>query len=196
MATEFKAFEALSDRHKLFVVHYIQENCNASKAMRTSGLAADHSSSAVTRVEAARLLSYPYVRAAIDELMSAEIGSPTESIQRLTIWSRACIDDVVDDEGKLDLAKARENGKIVCIKSITREEWFDKSKGTMVFQVKVELHDAKDAEKTLMKHRGMLNDTINVKQLPEDREELAKLLASELQRTTGKTVREKKGEAN
>lgn len=179
------AFDQLSEFHKAFVMAAVKCNFNASAAYRD---VKPDAAVLTARTEGHRVINRPDVKAALEEWRLETLGSPTESLARMQMWARASIADVTDEDGNLDLVKARETGAIHAIKSITYKTWFDKGKGAEVTQTTVELHDAKDAEKILMKYHGLLVDVIKVKDLPTNPDELAAWLVKEAQRITGRPV--------
>jgi hypothetical protein len=184
----FPAFEACSPKEKAFVLAYLRENCDSTKAMVASGLAEKHESDNGTRLAGWRLRRSEPVAAAIEEIQLAQVGGSAETLQRFARWSATTIEDVLDEEGNLDLEKARRTGAIHAIKAITTKTWYDKGKGCEVTARTVELHDAKDAAKVLAKNQGLLEDTLRIKGLPSEPDALYQRLAETIARKTGRPL--------
>lgn len=183
-----KKFEALAPQHQAFVLALLRTNGNRSQALRVAGLNEGHSNETSTQHVASVMYRRDDVSAAYTELLEENIGSGVESLERMTRMARVTIDDLLDENGKFDVKKARANGSIHMVAGITERKYWDKGLKVEVIQTDVKLHDAKDAEKVLMKYRGMLIDRLKIEDLPEDPKDLTKVLRAELERVTGKKV--------
>lgn len=191
-----KYFDALSELHKKFCLAYIENGCKSVHAARDSGFAGDYH---VLSVTACRLLRRNDIRRALDELREANAMSAVEVLDRHADIARGDMQDVTDEHGRYDHAKAKANRKTHLIKAVTSKTYWDKSLNAEVVEVRAELYPADQAQRTIMKHLGLLADIIAVKKLPEDRDELVDLLKQEIERTTGQKVpsaAELEGKAN
>lgn len=183
-----KTFDALDEREKRFVLAYLANNCVGWKAAKEAGYGHENSSYDTHNVQAVRLLHRATIRAALDEMRQTEHMGAIEVLQRHSEIARVNLDDCLDEEGRLDLKKARSMRKMHLVKSITTRTYWDKGKKAEVTEVTVTAHNAQAAQATLMKYHGLLADVIAVKKLPDNAEELAAMLRAEVERTTGLKV--------
>lgn len=187
-AEKLPNFEACTDQEKSFILSYLRANCDSTQAIRASGLDSEHQHPESARLAGWRMVRRENVRAAIEEIQLAQLGSDSELLQRFQRWSRAKMQDVLDDQGRLDLKKAAENGSDITIKAVTTRRWWDKGVQAEMTETRVELHSAPDAAKVLAKHAGLLEDTLRIKGLPSEPSELYQKLAETIARKTGRPV--------
>jgi hypothetical protein len=89
--------------------------------------------------------------------------SANEALTRLAEHARADMTDFVDEQGRIDLAKAREHGKLHLVKRISNKDG----------SVSVELHDAQTALGRILAEIHLLQGDptsridLNVRNLPE-----------------------------
>jgi hypothetical protein len=194
-----KAFDALDDDLKAFVLEYYVQNYDSMRAVEALGWTKDHTNPLSKYQLAQRTMRREGVREALDELAQDRIMTAQDVLSRHTEIASIDMKDVTDETGALDWAKAKRGGKTRLIKAVTTREWFDKGKGAMVKETRCEMHNAQQAQALIMKHHGLLADILKVKDLPTDPDELTALLAKQVERTTGLKVvsaAEKKEKAN
>lgn len=182
------AFDALPDVDKFFLLEYFRLNGDALAALRSIGADEGHTNPGSIRTAAWRMMQRVDIRYAIDEMMQAGVMSALEVLHRHSEIARADVDELVNEAGELDFSKARAGGKTRLIRAVTQRKWWDKGKNAEVTEVRCELHNAQQAQATLAKYHGLLAETIKVKDLPTDRDELLKMLAHHVKRTTGRDV--------
>lgn len=184
MSAKIRSFEELltecTEPQRRFVLGFIERQLLGSDlkriridSMRAAGYAGDNTSLAR---QAIAILAKPYVRAVIDAWRKSELMGITEMKYRLSGMARASVEDVLDAQGEII------PGMGWLVKAIT----YRYTKAGV--EKRVELHDSKDAIKTMAKIEGALADVLAVKNLPEDPAERFKLLTQEIARTTGRKV--------
>ena len=121
---------SLTHKQQLFVEHYL--TCwNATDAAKRAGY-----SSKTAYSIGSENLTKPEIKAEIDRRLSEAAMSADEVLARLADHARSSLADFMTDEGALDLAKAREAGKLHLLKKI---RW-DKDG-----ELAIELHDPQTA---------------------------------------------------
>lgn len=145
---------ALNARQQTFVDEYLT-TFNATKA----ALAAGYSEKTAHSIGSENLKK-PEIAQAISERLSATAMSRDEVIMRLADMGRGDINDVLNDDGDLDLAKARRAGKTKLIKKWTKKtKTITKGDSTIdEVVVSVEMYSALDALDKLGKHHGLFSD--------------------------------------
>jgi hypothetical protein len=136
--------DQLTTRQRMFVAYYLGEaKFDASKAAGMAGygqpLSASH-----------KLKTHPAIKAAIEAKLDQVGLTADEVLAGLSDMATASIADVLNASGKLDLAKARRNGRIACIKKIQFDD-FGKVKS-------VEMYGRDAALDRLAKIRRMYDD--------------------------------------
>jgi len=141
-----EALPRLTQKQAKWVVAYLSNGGNATKAAKAAGYKGSYRTLAVQGHEN---LKNPKIRAHLAAAM-ADHMTADEVLWRLRAMACSDIDDILDDEDptQVDLNKAREVGQTHLIKEIETEETTDK-KGNVKRKTKVKLHDAKDALKQL-----------------------------------------------
>lgn len=185
MGSRRKGDDGLTDQEGLFVENYLAANCNGTEAARRSGYKGDGDT---LKVQASVLLTRPNVRRALEEKRKAISMSASEVVQRHSEIARASIEDVCDPVAYPELAYARESGKAHLIRKLTVTTRTIPQKNAVPIierNVTVELHNAQEAQRTLMKYHGLLTDLIAVKDLPKDQSELVAVLMKEMARVMG-----------
>jgi phage terminase small subunit len=145
---------SLNARQQVFIDSYLS-TFNATKA----ALAAGYSEKTAHSIGSENLKK-PEIAQAISERLSATAMGRDEVIMRLADMGRGDINDVLDDDGDLDLAKARRNGKTKLIKKWTRKIKTVPTKDGTIEEVttSVEMYSALDALDKLGKHHGLFSD--------------------------------------
>ena len=141
----------LSKKQKLFVEHYLQ--CwNATQAAKDAGYA--EKSASVTGYNNIRK---PSIAAEIKKRIDEVVMSADEALSLLSDQARASLTDIgnVDEDGRFtfDFAKAKKNGKLHLIKSMT----------PAAYGTKIELHNAQRALELIGKAYGLFIDKQEVK---------------------------------
>lgn len=144
----------LSAKQQIFVDTYLT-TFNATQA----ALAAGYSERSARSIGAENLTK-PDIAQAISEHLKASAMGRDEVIMRLADIGRGDIDDVLDEDGDLDLHKARRNGKTRLIKKWTRKVKTVPTKDGTIEEVviSVEMYSALDALDKLGKHHGLFSD--------------------------------------
>lgn len=100
-----------------------------------------------------RMLSHVDVQDRLKRFVEPVMGK-REILERLTEMGRADMADFVNSDGEPDFTHALATGKGRLIRSI---EWTDEGEKTPK-KVRLELHDAKDAQKFMAKLHGMVKE--------------------------------------
>jgi len=119
----------MNNRQKIFVEEYLK-SFNAADAARKAGY-----SERTARAIGAENLTKPDIAAAIRARLDERAMSADEVLDRLADQARNSIDDFLDDDGRLDLLKARAAGKLHLVKKLSSTQ-----QGTTI-----ELYDAQAA---------------------------------------------------
>jgi len=106
----------LSDKQRAFVEEYATNGFNATAAARVAGYAFPDKF-------AYRLVRNTKIREAIEIRFKDRIMTAEEVLARLTEQARGDIGSYVDDEGNVDFAKLREDGKAHLVKSISDSKY-------------------------------------------------------------------------
>lgn len=131
--------EGLTPKQQAFVEAYLANGFNATAAAR-------HLKYANPDRQGYRLLRNVEIAAAIRQELAERAMPADEVLARLAEQGRGTMDDFLDDTGKIDLARARERGKLHLLKSrsVTKEG------------ERIELYSAQEALQLLAKHHGLL----------------------------------------
>ena len=132
------------DRERLFVEEYLR-GWNANEAARRAGYGTPEKA-------APRVLHRPSVQAAIRQRISEKAMSADEVLLRLAEMARGDMGDFLTDGGSINIAKAREAGKLHLVKSFT--EAGDKS------GARIELYDAQAALEKVGKALGLFKERV------------------------------------
>src|SRR5262245_1998959 len=141
----------LSDKQRAFIEHYL--TCwNASEAARRAGYSAKTAASI-----GHENLTKPEIAHAIDARLAELKMSADEVLTRLADHARCSLEDFLSPGGNLDLAKARDGGKLHLIKKHRETRRY--FKGELSEEtVEIELHDAQAALVHLGKHHKLFTD--------------------------------------
>lgn len=175
----------------LFAEEYLRHNCNGTEAARACGHQGTDAALAVT---ASRLLKSAKVQEHLKERRREIAMEVDEIIARLADEARASMEDFLDDDMRLDLAKGKRLRKLHLVKEFSEKvikSWTRKHGAVEIEEQLVErrikLHDAQAAKRILGQYHGILVDRVAV-ELPKDGRELTEVLAGEVERVTGKKV--------
>lgn len=134
----------LKGKKRAFVDQYFICNMNQTKAAKAAGY-----SETSAYNQGYRLMKDDEVLRAIDERMRETAMSADEALARIANHARGTVDDVVGEDGNLDITKARGNGAIHLVKSVTKTEISSDSFSKK--EVKFEMYDAQAALVQIMK---------------------------------------------
>lgn len=124
----------LTDKQQLFVDYYFIYGCNATKAAKAAGY-----SERTARKIGSENLTKLDIAAHIRARMSKVAMQADEVLMHLAEIGRSDFDDVTDDNGNLDLKKARESGTSRLIKRVkTRAITTENSD---IVESEIEMHD-------------------------------------------------------
>jgi phage terminase small subunit len=144
----------LNQRQQDFVVAYLTHG-NATAAAIEAGY-----SEKTAHVIASNLLRNIKVKSKIAEETASRAMPAEEVIWRLSEQARADIGDLMDEDGFIDLAKAKRSKMTRHIRKIRQVQTTD---GEMLNNaIELEIHDAQKALITLAKHYGLLIDRVQV----------------------------------
>lgn len=143
----------LTPKQQKFIEQYFANGFNASKAALDAGYK--------TRQSGAENLSNPVIKAEIDRIFEDSAMPAGEILALLTAHARGDLGDFLDDNGSIDLKKAREQGKTRLIKKIKRTVTTytdEQGNGKESFTDEIELHSPQFALQLLGKHRKLFID--------------------------------------
>jgi phage terminase small subunit len=146
--------QELTPKQNAFVAAYVQHG-NATRAAVDAGYSQNTASA-----HASRLLTNGGVKAKIAELLTAYAMPAEEVIARLSDQARVDIGDLMDDNGFIDIAKAKRLKATRFIRKLTQTQTADGE--ILNTTITVEIHDAQKALITLAKHYGLLIDRVQV----------------------------------
>jgi phage terminase small subunit len=132
----------LTGRQQAFVLEYVKD-WNATR----SAIAAGYSKKTAYSIGSENLRK-PEIKAEIDKRLTDMVMSSTEVLKRLSDMARSDMSDyidIVDGKTILNLAKAKEDGKLHLIKSIA----------PTAHGLRVDLHDAQSALEKIGKYHGL-----------------------------------------
>lgn len=131
----------LSGKQKKFIESYLGEcNLNATRAAITAGYS--EKSAAVIGHENLRK---PNIRRAIDDRLSSNVLTASESLSILSIQAKGTISDVLDENGRFDLERVTKRQADRLIKKLKVTEKLDSEGNTIERTYDLELHDAQAA---------------------------------------------------
>lgn len=154
-SSEIKSYmDGLTDRQRRFVEEYCVD-FNATAAAKRAGYS-EHTA----HVQGSQNLAKLSIRAAIDAYLDELSMTTSEAIHKLTRWGRGTIEPFVTDVGDLDLSSdsARQHLHLIRKSKITRRIERDPVGMPVadIITTEIELHDPKDAVKTILQIRGKL----------------------------------------
>jgi hypothetical protein len=125
-STRPRAKKGLSVKQQAFCRAYVRNNGNGVQAAREAGY---RGTDATLRTVASENLTKPNVKAFLKQIaedaQKSQGGSNfsimciNEALQRTSVLARASLDDILDEHGRFDLAKARRTAGIYAIKRAT-----------------------------------------------------------------------------
>lgn len=136
--------DAMTHKQKLFVEFYCSNGFNALKAYKQAGYSGE------SRSAPYELKQKPKVQAAIKQRMDDYAMDSEEALARLSEFGRATYDHFLDDDGFFSLQTEEAQRNVHLIKNLQLDQ-----AGRVE---KIELHDPKDAVKSIAKVHGELSD--------------------------------------
>ena len=133
----------LTDRQKAFVEEYDINGFNARAAAEAAGYAFPHK-------VAYRLVRNPKISAAIQIRFKDRIMTAEEVLARLTEQARGDYGNYVDEDGNVDLAQLKADGKAHLIKSISDSK----------YGKRIEFYDAQHAMNLMAKYHRLFAERI------------------------------------
>lgn len=144
----------LKGKEKRFIEFYIGRcNMNGARAAREAGY-----SEKTAKEIASQLLRKPHIRKAIDERFKPDVATPTEILSILSYQAKGKITDLLDEDGKLDIDAARENGDDKLIKRLKITEFVDKEGAITQRRIDVEIHDPQVAAEKIGRFHKLFNE--------------------------------------
>ncbi len=148
----------MTAKEQLFIDYYLgRANYNASKAARLAGY-----SLRTAAVIGWENLQKPLIQAAIQKRIAEAAMGADEVLARLADHARASLDDFLAEDGSLDLAAAREAGKMHLLREYAceevREAGADDELPSMVRKQRIKVVDAQAALVTLGRHHKLWVD--------------------------------------
>lgn len=136
---EMPAFKALSPKQQAFVLSYCGEaRFNATRSAEIVGYAHPNT-------QGPRLLLNVGVRAAIKEVMQEKAMSTEEALLRMSEWGEGSLEHFLGEDGRLDINSTRARRYLHLLKKVKQKDG----------EIEIELHDAKDAVKTILSAQGV-----------------------------------------
>lgn len=134
---DFAESSQLNDRQQLFVRHYLA-TMNGTRAAREAG----YSEKSAAQMASA-LLRNPKIRDAVDAGLRERAMGADETVARISDSARFDPSEFTDDDGRIDIAKARELGALRHVRKITeRSRLTEEGRETTVVY---EFHDSQAA---------------------------------------------------
>lgn len=148
------ARKKLTPKQEAFTEHYIANGGNGVRAAQAAGYAGSYS----TLNEVARdNLQKPVIQEFLRERLKGVKANADEVLFLLADHMRADIAvfaDCVNEDGSLDLKRAKQSGCSHLVKKLKIKSFRDKN-GNLIKQTEIELHDAQAAARTLADIHGM-----------------------------------------
>jgi len=138
--------DGLNDKQRLFVELYLANGLNAAKAYRDAGYCGNDRSAPYV------LKNDDRVKALIEKRLEEHAMGSAEALARLTEWGRGTFEFFLDDEGRLDLESEQAQHNRHLIKKIHYDDYGRPER--------IELHDPKDATKSIAKIHGLVKDRV------------------------------------
>lgn len=165
-----RAGDSLTGKQRVFVDAYLSNGFNATEAARAAGYRGNNNVLSVTGHENLR---NPKISVIVKERLNEAAMSANEVIARLSEIARGEVDNFLDEDGKVDLKKARRLQKTKLLKKFktkrtskrvdTIEGGDEENRETletslMYEEVEFEMYSAHEALRDLGKYHKLLND--------------------------------------
>lgn len=152
---------ALSPKHQAFVDAYLQ-SFNATDAY---SIVYQPKSRASAAVNGHKLLRNTKIADAISIRLQEKAMGADEVLMRLADTARSDLGPYMSDDGEVDIAAMKKAGKTHLIRKIERTVRTGTSKDGGTWEhvtAKIELHDAKDAQKLIGQHHRLFADRVEL----------------------------------
>lgn len=184
--------DALTTKQRLFVESYLSNGFNATEAARVAGYKGNDVTLAAVGYENLRK---PQIASVISERINEAAMSANEVMARLSAIARGDIEDVLDEDGRFDLEKARRAKKTGLLKKLKRkttakkvdartegdDEEAETIETSIVYEeIDFEMYSAHEALRDLGKYHALFNERSGSVNLNLTAEELARLSDEEL----------------
>ena len=136
----------LTDKQQAFIDEYFKCHFNATRAYIAAGYSPKNAGP-----NAGNLLNTTKIRAAIDERLKRETISADEALRLLVDHATGDLGDYIDDDGYLDIERARADGKTHLIREYRQNETYSDDGDLKYSRVSVKLYDAQSALKEIIK---------------------------------------------
>lgn len=167
----------LPKKQQIFVERYLSNGFNASEAARHAGYSLETAGAI-----GYNLLKNVEIKKAIAEGMRDRAMEADEVLARLAAHARGDMGEFIDNDGSINISKARAAQQLHLVKKITHTRRVHEGNETET--VSIELYDAQNALATIAKHLGLLSDrAVNLNLTPE---QLAQLSDDELRKLIDK----------
>lgn len=146
----------INRKQQAFIDAYFACGMNATRAAIEAGYAEDSA-----RMQGSRLLTNDDIKAEVERRYKEMVMPADEILARLTEQARGDIGDVVDDNGAIDIRKARRLGKTGLIRKVKRTTTTftdEQGNGKESFTDEIEFHDPQKAMQLLGKFYKLFVD--------------------------------------
>lgn len=150
----------LNNQQKLFVECYLK-HFNATRAAKEAGY-----SEKTAYSQGHDLLKKPEIQSRVRARLDEAAMSANEVLYHLTQIARGDLNDLVDDNGNLDLKKAREEGKTNLLKRIKSRNIT--TENSDIYEAETEGYDRLRALELLGKHHALFTDKMKIEDWRSD----------------------------
>lgn len=149
-----EAVDKLTPKQRRFLDAYLTEaRWNATRAAKIAGYS-EHTAYSIGW----ELLRKPEIKAAVNERLAESAMSADEVLGLLADQARGSLEDVLDEEGRFDYAKARDAGKLHLIHQYEVSVEVTGEERPPIEKTKLKLYDAQAALALLARHHKLLTD--------------------------------------
>lgn len=141
-----EAIDTLSRRQRLFVEFFFANGLNAYQAAIDAGYSKSYAKEAYSQIISGA------VKTVIDDRLAEHAMPANEALGRLSDWGRGTLAYFIGETGEVDLTTDAAKAHLHLVKKIKTDKYGRPSE--------VELHDPKDAVKTLAKIHGLVTDRV------------------------------------
>ena len=147
----------MTDKQRRFTEEY-PKDFNATAAAKRAGYS-DRTAAQIGYEN----LRKPEIAAAIKERLDELSMGAEEATKRMSDWGRGTFAPFLTDDGSLDLGTEAARAHVHLLKKVkVTERTYGEDDEVHERRVEVELHDAKDAVKTVLQVHGKINQKVDV----------------------------------
>lgn len=139
----------LTPKELKFCQRYIQ-HLNGARAAREAGYSEN-----TAKEIACEKLTKPHIKPVIKYLLEQTVMPTEEAVRRLTDMGRGDFSHFIKEDGTVDLNSDIAKDNIGLVKKVKQVKKIDNN-GTEIVTTEIELHDSKDAIKTLLEVQGKI----------------------------------------